>query len=88
MYLICSTIVHCNNNFKMSRQCSVISCSSSKKHPSVQLRLNFEHSFKVHESDFHTWNEIIRKVNGHHKCKVTYVCTNHFNKEDLITTFT
>lgn len=63
----------------MPRQCSVISCKSSEK-KSVTL-------FKIRASDFDSWNNIIRKVNGNKKRKVTYVCAAHFTDEDLITTY-
>jgi len=64
----------------MPRKCSVISCSSSKKKPTVQL-------FKVRDSDFYAWNEIVRKVNGDSNRKVVYVCIEHFSNEDLITNY-
>lgn len=63
----------------MPRQCSVISCKSSEK-KSVTL-------FKIRASNFDSWNNIIRKVNGNKKRKVTYVCAAHFTDEDLITTY-
>lgn len=62
----------------MPRQRSVISCSSIKSKQAVQL-------FKVRDSDFYAWNEIIRKVNGNLNRKVVYVCAEHFSNDDLIT---
>ncbi|KAL5236912.1 hypothetical protein ACI65C_004322 [Semiaphis heraclei] len=62
----------------MPRQCSVISCSSIKSKQAVHL-------FKVRDSDFYAWNEIIRKVNGNSNRKVVYVCAEHFSNDDLIT---
>ncbi|KAF0714216.1 THAP-type domain-containing protein, partial [Aphis craccivora] len=43
--------------------------------------------FKVCESEAHSWEEIVNKVNGNHKRKVTYVCVEHFRKEDLINSY-
>lgn len=63
----------------MLRQCSVFSCSS-KTRSNVQL-------FKVRESESHSWEEIVNKVNGNHKRKVTYICIEHFRKEDLINSY-
>lgn len=59
----------------MPRQCSVFLCTT-KERSNVQL-------FKVRES----WEEIINEVNGNHKRKVTYVCIEHFRKEDLINSY-
>ena len=64
----------------MPRQCSVISCSSIQSKQAVQL-------FKVRDSDFYAWNEIVRKVNGNSNRKVVYVCAKHFSNEDLITDY-
>ncbi|KAF0737168.1 THAP-type domain-containing protein [Aphis craccivora] len=58
----------------MPRQCSVFLCTS-KEWSNVQL-------FKVRESEAHSWEEIVNKVNGNHKRKATYVCVEHFRKED------
>lgn len=62
----------------MPRQCSVVSCKN----------VNHVTLFKVPTDDFHSWNEIIRRINGvYNKNKVTYVCAEHFTEENLITTY-
>jgi len=63
----------------MPRQCSVFLCTS-KERSNVQL-------LKVRESESHSWEKIVNKVNGNHKRKVTYVCVEHFRKEDLINSY-
>lgn len=65
----------------MPRQCSVILCKSLKDNQHVTL-------FKTPAADFHSWNEIIGRINGaYNKKKVIYVCAEHFSEKDLITTY-
>lgn len=64
----------------MPRKCSVISCSSLKKNPSTTL-------FKVPKNSLEAWKEVIYRVNGGDKRKVTFVCSEHFTSEDLITNY-
>lgn len=64
---------------KMPRQCSVILCKSLKQNVTL---------FKVPAADFHSWNEIIGRINGaYNKNKVTYVCAEHFSEDDLVATY-
>jgi len=42
--------------------------------------------FKVRDSDFYSWNEIVRKINGS-SVRETYVFAEDFFNVDLITTY-
>lgn len=65
----------------MPRKCSVISCSSLKENPDITL-------FRAPTCTLDSWKEVIYRVNGGDKRKVTYVCSKHFTSDDLITSYT
>lgn len=43
--------------------------------------------FKVQPSNLDSWKEVIDRINGEEKRKVTFVCSEHFTDDDLITNY-